>query len=237
MVLGMKYSFRAINSARLLLHSKSRMNLNNYLFHTSSPSRFIGTDPHSEPKSSNTLLTLSRRSVVLPCSIHAQSVAPLLLSPRGLLVSVYISCASPSHTALWLSTLASYIDCLKFHIPNMYPKCRFRVHVPRICTNFVSFGYIFKAYHYARLTPRKSLYTLSVPNIRNRNVLYLFSGIFFWVYNNAIADVTSGETWLAITPETMPDAMPLMAWSPLLMIFREGLSFSISVFNSSDISL
>ena len=90
MVLGMKYSFRAINSARLLLHSKSRMNLNNYLFHTSSPSRFIGTDPHSEPKSSNTLLTLSRRSVVLPCSNSRTKRNPTpAFSERSTCVSLY----------------------------------------------------------------------------------------------------------------------------------------------------
>ena len=90
MVLGMKYSFRAINSARLLLHSKSRMNLNNYLFHTSSPSRFIGTGPHSEPKSSNTLLTLSRRSVVLPCSNSRTKRNPTpAFSERSTCVSLY----------------------------------------------------------------------------------------------------------------------------------------------------
>ncbi|ERJ86708.1 hypothetical protein HMPREF1989_01054 [Porphyromonas gingivalis F0566] len=37
-----------------------------------------------------------------------------------------------------------YINYLKSHTLNMYPKCRFRVHVPRIRTRFASLGYIFR---------------------------------------------------------------------------------------------
>ncbi|BAR50725.1 hypothetical protein TFKS16_0411 [Tannerella forsythia KS16] len=84
-----------------------------------------------------------------------------------------------------------YINYLKYHIPNMYPKCRFRVHVSRICTHFASFGYIFKAYHCAPHTPSKSLYTLSVANIRNRNQLYPFSGVF--ILHNDLLKVSSDQ--------------------------------------------
>ncbi|ERJ65602.1 hypothetical protein HMPREF1990_00150 [Porphyromonas gingivalis W4087] len=71
-----------------------------------------------------------------------------------------------------------YINYLKSHALNMYPKCRFRVHVPRICTHFASFGYIFNASHYAPHTRSTSSYTPSVANILNNDLSYPFSGIF-----------------------------------------------------------
>lgn len=69
-----------------------------------------------------------------PVPIHARSATLLRLSRRGLLVSVYISCASPLHTALWLSSLPSYtcINYLKSRTLKIYSKCRFRLQIQDI---------------------------------------------------------------------------------------------------------
>ena len=161
--------------------SFERPPINNSLFHTSSPSRFIGTGPHSEPKSSKTLSTLSRRRVVLPCSSSRTKRSPTpAFSERSTCVSLYFLHLFFTYCAMIALTTIIYSNYLKYHTLNMYPKYHFRVHVPRICTRFASLGYIFKANHYARHSPTKSLYTLSMANIRNENLLCPFSGIFIW---------------------------------------------------------
>ena len=71
------------------------------IFHTSEPSRFIGTRPHSEPKSSKTLLTLSRRRVVLPCSNSCTKRSPTpAFSERSTCVSLYFLRISFTYCAM-----------------------------------------------------------------------------------------------------------------------------------------
>ena len=102
-----------------------------------------------------------------PVPIHARSATPPRLSRRGLLVSVYISCASPLHTALWLSSLPSYtcINYLKSRTLKIYSKCRFRLQIQDISQTW--------------LNSRTFFYTLSVANIRNQTQLCTLSGILF----------------------------------------------------------
>ena len=146
----MKDSFRPICSARLPHHFKSRMNLNNCLFHTSSPSRFIGTGPHSEPKSSNTLLTLSRRSVVLPCSNSRTKRSPTpAFSERSTCVSLYFLRISFRYCAMIVLACilhrllevphSEYVPQMPFsgtRPKDMYQFCLFWVHIQGIslCT-------------------------------------------------------------------------------------------------------
>lgn len=102
-----------------------------------------------------------------PVPIHARSATPPRLSRRGLLVSVYISCASPLHTALWLFSLPSYtcIYYLKSRTLKMYAKCRFRGQIQDLSQEHPN--------------SRTFFYTLSVANIRNQTRLCTLSGIFF----------------------------------------------------------
>ena len=134
----------------------------------------------------------------MPCSSSRTKRSPTpAFSERSTCVSLYFLRISFTYCAMIVLATIIYINYLKYHTLNMYPKCRFRVHVPKMCTHFVSFGYIFKAYHYARLTLPKSLYTLSVANIRNINLLYPFSGILFLAKEGIIPNREDYDIFLA----------------------------------------